>query len=70
MTTLTYGKDPIKMSEITTALLPHSQRRQNLGEESHGDDLYVKGSQPCGRKQDKGSRAKGRRPNSSGRTLV
>ncbi|KAL0440732.1 UNVERIFIED_CONTAM: Retrovirus-related Pol polyprotein from transposon TNT 1-94 [Sesamum radiatum] len=44
MTTLTYGKEIIKVDEITAALLAHNQRKQNARETSHDDSLYVKGN--------------------------
>jgi len=34
VTTLTYGKETIKVEEITTTLLAHNQRKQNAGESS------------------------------------
>ena len=34
VTTLTYGKETIKVEEITAALLAHNQRKQNAGESS------------------------------------
>ncbi|KAL0285042.1 UNVERIFIED_CONTAM: Retrovirus-related Pol polyprotein from transposon TNT 1-94, partial [Sesamum angustifolium] len=42
VTTLTYGKETIKVDEITAALLAHNQQKQNVGESSYGDSLYVK----------------------------
>ncbi|KAL0440383.1 UNVERIFIED_CONTAM: Retrovirus-related Pol polyprotein from transposon TNT 1-94 [Sesamum latifolium] len=53
MTTLTYGKEIIKVDEITSVLLAHNQRKQNAGESSHGDSLYVKGNQDRGWKLEK-----------------
>ncbi|GMI70741.1 hypothetical protein HRI_000743400 [Hibiscus trionum] len=53
VTTLTYGKETIKFEEITAALLAHNQRRQNTGESSHADGLYVKGNHNRGRKSEK-----------------
>ncbi|GMJ01306.1 hypothetical protein HRI_003799800 [Hibiscus trionum] len=50
VTTLTYKKETIKVEEITAALLAHNQRRQNTGESSHVDGLYVKGNHDRGRK--------------------
>ncbi|KAL0396276.1 UNVERIFIED_CONTAM: Retrovirus-related Pol polyprotein from transposon TNT 1-94 [Sesamum calycinum] len=50
VTTLTYGKETIKVEEITAALLAFNQQKQNIRESSHGDSLYVKGNQDCGRK--------------------
>ncbi|KAK4414013.1 hypothetical protein Salat_2814100 [Sesamum alatum] len=44
VTTLTYGKEMIKVDEITAALLAHNHRKQNAWETSHGDSLYVKGN--------------------------
>jgi len=46
VTTLTYGKETIKVEEIVAALLAHYQRKQNAGESySQGDSLYIKGGQ-------------------------
>ncbi|KAF1877779.1 hypothetical protein Lal_00038088, partial [Lupinus albus] len=45
VTKLTYEKDSIKLDVITYALLSHTQRRHNVGEDSQDDGLYVKGSQ-------------------------
>jgi len=54
VTTLTYGKETIKVEEITAVLLAHNQRKQNAGESSsQGDSLYIKGGQERGRKQEK-----------------
>ncbi|KAL0400149.1 UNVERIFIED_CONTAM: hypothetical protein Sradi_2358200 [Sesamum radiatum] len=50
VTTLTYGKETIKVDEITAASSTHNQRKQNAGESSHGDSLYVKGNQDHERK--------------------
>ncbi|KAK4413408.1 Retrovirus-related Pol polyprotein from transposon TNT 1-94 [Sesamum alatum] len=55
VTTLTYGKKTIKVVEITAALLTYNQRKQNAGESSHGDSLYVKGNQERRRKLEDGS---------------
>jgi len=53
VTTLTYGKETIKVEEITAVLLAHNQRKQNAGESSsQGDSLYIKGGQEHGRKQE------------------
>ncbi|KAL0401657.1 UNVERIFIED_CONTAM: Retrovirus-related Pol polyprotein from transposon TNT 1-94 [Sesamum latifolium] len=54
VTTLTYGKETIKVAEIIAALLAHNQRKQNAGESSHGDSLYVKGNHDRGWKLEKG----------------
>ncbi|KAL0337525.1 UNVERIFIED_CONTAM: hypothetical protein Scaly_2027600 [Sesamum calycinum] len=53
VTTLTYGKETIKVDKITAALLSHNQWKQNARESSHGDSLYVKGNQDRGRKSEK-----------------
>ncbi|KAL0373808.1 UNVERIFIED_CONTAM: Retrovirus-related Pol polyprotein from transposon TNT 1-94 [Sesamum radiatum] len=53
VTTLTYGKETIKVDEITAALLAHNQQKQNAGGSSHGDSLYIKGNQDRGRKFEK-----------------
>jgi hypothetical protein len=44
VTTLTYGKEDIKVEDIVAALLAHDQRRKNNAtEESFGDAYLVKG---------------------------
>ncbi|KAE8681319.1 hypothetical protein F3Y22_tig00111330pilonHSYRG00089 [Hibiscus syriacus] len=53
VTTLTYGKETINVEEITAALLAHNQRKQNAGESSQADSLYVKGNRDRGRKPEK-----------------
>ncbi|KAE8664701.1 hypothetical protein F3Y22_tig00112738pilonHSYRG00078 [Hibiscus syriacus] len=53
VTTLTYEKETIKVEEITAALLAHNQRKQNVGESSQADSLYVKGNRDRGRKPEK-----------------
>ncbi|KAL0324608.1 UNVERIFIED_CONTAM: hypothetical protein Scaly_2427900 [Sesamum calycinum] len=50
---LIYRKETIKVDEIIIALLAHNQRKQNAGENSHGDSLYVKGNQDHGWKLEK-----------------
>ncbi|KAE8721509.1 hypothetical protein F3Y22_tig00015910pilonHSYRG00102 [Hibiscus syriacus] len=58
VTTLTYGKETINVEEITAALLAHNQRKQNAGESSQADSLYVKGNRDCGRKPEKAGSGK------------
>ncbi|KAE8721388.1 hypothetical protein F3Y22_tig00016106pilonHSYRG00031 [Hibiscus syriacus] len=58
VTTLTYGKETIKVEEITTALLAHNQRKQNIGESSQADSLYVKGNRDRGQKPKKAGSGK------------
>ncbi|KAE8672931.1 hypothetical protein F3Y22_tig00111833pilonHSYRG00028 [Hibiscus syriacus] len=53
VTTLTYEKETINVEEITAALLAHNQRKQNTGESSQADSLYVKGNRDRGRKTEK-----------------
>jgi len=44
VTTLTYGKEDVKVDEIVTALLGHEQRRKNnLSEDSSGGAFVVRG---------------------------
>ena len=44
VTTLTYGKEDIKVDEIVTALLGHEQRRNNiLSEDPFGGAFVVRG---------------------------
>ncbi|KAE8715770.1 hypothetical protein F3Y22_tig00110160pilonHSYRG00432 [Hibiscus syriacus] len=58
VTTLTYGKETINVEEITAALLAHNQRKQNAGENSQADSLYVKGNRDRGRKPEKAGSGK------------
>jgi cell division cycle protein 20 (cofactor of APC complex) len=58
VTTLTYGKEDVKVDEIITALLGHEQRRKNsLSEDSSGGAFVVRGDHNGEDK--KGSRKKG-----------
>jgi hypothetical protein len=60
VTTLTYGKEDIKMEDIVAALLAHDQRRKNNAmEESSGDALLVKGDRGVDNKR--GNKKKGPR---------
>ncbi|KAL0284885.1 UNVERIFIED_CONTAM: Retrovirus-related Pol polyprotein from transposon TNT 1-94 [Sesamum calycinum] len=71
VTTLTYGKETIKIDEIIAALLAQNQWKQNAGESSHGDSLYVKGNQDRGRKSEKeGSGKRNSRSKSRGRKTI
>ncbi|GMI64410.1 hypothetical protein HRI_000110300 [Hibiscus trionum] len=68
VTTLTYGKETIKVEEIIATLLAHNQRRQNTGESSHADGLYVKGNHDRGRKsENEGSGRRNSRSKSRGK---
>ncbi|KAE8715745.1 hypothetical protein F3Y22_tig00110160pilonHSYRG00324 [Hibiscus syriacus] len=58
VTTLTYGKETIKVENITAALLAHNQRKQNAGESSQADSLYVKGNRDRERKPEKAGSGK------------
>ncbi|KAE8680841.1 pentatricopeptide repeat-containing protein [Hibiscus syriacus] len=58
VTTLTYGKETINVEEITAALLAHNQQKQNTGESSQADSLYVKGNRDRGRKPEKAGSGK------------
>ncbi|KAL4354189.1 hypothetical protein GQ457_06G004440 [Hibiscus cannabinus] len=42
VTTLTYGKETIKVEEITATLLAHNHQKHNAGESFHAGGLYVK----------------------------
>ncbi|CAA0830831.1 Probable prolyl 4-hydroxylase 11 [Striga hermonthica] len=56
VTILTYGKETIKTEEVTSALLAHNQRKQNSGESSsQSDNLYVKGNQDRGKRENEES---------------
>ncbi|KAK4422118.1 Retrovirus-related Pol polyprotein from transposon TNT 1-94 [Sesamum alatum] len=70
VTTLTYGKEMIKVDEITAALLAHNQWKQNAGESSHGDSLYVKGNQERGRKLEECSGKWNSRSKSRGKKTI
>ena len=57
VTTLTYGKEDVKVDEIVTALLGHEQRRKNkLSEDSSGGAFVVGCDHSAGDK--KGNRKK------------
>ncbi|MCI23663.1 retrotransposon protein putative Ty1-copia subclass [Trifolium medium] len=43
VTTLTYDKDSITLTSITSAVLSHGQRRQNTEGGSQGEGFYVQG---------------------------
>ncbi|KAE8721016.1 hypothetical protein F3Y22_tig00017599pilonHSYRG00003 [Hibiscus syriacus] len=58
VTTLTYEKVTIKVEEIIAALLAHNQRKQNAGECSQADSLYVKGNRDRGRNPEKAGSGK------------
>ncbi|KAE8655753.1 Retrovirus-related Pol polyprotein from transposon TNT 1-94 [Hibiscus syriacus] len=58
VTTLTYEKETINVEEITVALLAHNQRKQNTGESSQADSLYIKGNRDRGRKTEKAGSGK------------
>ncbi|KAE8655249.1 hypothetical protein F3Y22_tig00117034pilonHSYRG01568 [Hibiscus syriacus] len=58
VTTLTYGKETINVEVITAALLAHNQRKQNAGENSQADSLYVKGNRDRGRMLEKAGSGK------------
>ena len=57
VTTLTYGKEDIKVDEIVTALLGHKQRRKNnLSEDPSGGTFVVRGDHNA--KDKKGNKKK------------
>ncbi|KAL4282749.1 hypothetical protein GQ457_16G016450 [Hibiscus cannabinus] len=71
VTSLAYGKETINVEEIIAALLAHNQRKQNAGESSHADSLYVKGYQDHGRKsENEGSGRRNSRSKSRGRKTI
>ena len=46
ITTLTYGKETIKLEDVTAALLSYDMRKRNNAEEvAHGEGLLVNGGQ-------------------------
>jgi hypothetical protein len=58
VTTLTYGKEAVKVDDILAALFAHEQRRKNnAGESSSGDAFFVKGDR--GRETNKKKKKKG-----------
>ncbi|KAK2425531.1 secreted RxLR effector protein [Trifolium repens] len=60
VTTLTYGKETITLTSITSALLSHGQRRQNSEGGSQGEGLYVQGGSDRGRNKGKAGSGKKR----------
>ncbi|KAL0381216.1 UNVERIFIED_CONTAM: hypothetical protein Sangu_0185900 [Sesamum angustifolium] len=71
VTTLTYRKETIKVDEIIAALLAHNQQKQNVGESSHGDSLYVKGNQDHGWKlENESSEKQNSRSKSRGKKTI
>ena len=53
VTTLTYGKEDVKVDEIFNALLNHEQRRKNnLSEDSFGGTFVVRGNHNAEDKKD------------------
>ena len=51
VTTLIYGKETIKVEEITAALLALNQLKQNASEESQGEGMVVRGNLKRGKRQ-------------------
>ncbi|KAK4382511.1 Retrovirus-related Pol polyprotein from transposon TNT 1-94 [Sesamum angolense] len=61
----------LDVDEITAALLAHNQRKQNAGESSHDDSLYVKGNQDRGRKlENEGFGKRNSRSKSRGKKMI
>src|ERR1044072_2567871 len=55
VTTLTYGKDTVKLDDISSTLLAHEHRSRGVEEGgSSGDGLFVKGGAERGRGKEKG----------------
>ena len=50
VTTLMWGKETLKLEEITSVLLAFNQRKKANNMSSHGEGLVAKGNQECGRK--------------------
>ena len=60
VTTLTYGKEDVKVDEIVTALLGHEQRRKNnLSKDSSGCAFVVRGDHNAEDKKDNKKKKKG-----------
>src|ERR1044072_2177806 len=71
VTTLTYGKDTVKLHVISSTLLAHEQRSRGVEEGgSSGDGLFVKGDADRGRGKERGdsSRKKKKRFKSKDRS--
>ncbi|KAG2674861.1 hypothetical protein I3760_13G157100 [Carya illinoinensis] len=47
--TLMWGKKPLELEEITSALLGFHQRKKATDENSQGEGLVVRGNKECGR---------------------
>src|ERR1044072_3203380 len=55
VTTLTYGKDTVKLDDISSTLLTHEQRSRGVEEKGgSGDGLFVKGGAERGRGKEQG----------------
>ena len=55
VTTLTYGKDTVKLDDISSTLLAHEQRSRSVAEKGgSGDGLFVKGGAERGRGKEQG----------------
>src|ERR1044072_1255829 len=55
VTTLTYGKDTVKLDDISSTLLAHEQRSRSVEEKGgSGDGLFVKGGAERGRGKEQG----------------
>ncbi|KAL4324111.1 hypothetical protein GQ457_11G021170 [Hibiscus cannabinus] len=70
VTTLTYGKEKIKVEEITATLLAHNQWKHNKNESFHIDGLCVKGNQDRERKLEESSKRRNSRSKSRGKKTI
>jgi hypothetical protein len=67
VTTLTLGKETLKLEDVTGVLLAFHRRKKNIDENSQGEGLVVKGNHERGRSNNRGdskgknSRSKSRR---------
>ena len=67
VTTLTWGKKSLELEDVIVGLLAFHQKKKNIGENSQGKGLVVKGNYEHGRSSNKGdsegknSRSKSRR---------
>jgi hypothetical protein len=66
VTTLTWGKETLKLEDVTGALLAFHQRKKNIDENSQGEGLVVKGNHEHGRSNNKGD-SKGKNSQSKSR---
>ena len=69
VTILLYGKETLKLEEVSEALLDHYQWKHKDSVESSGEGLIVKGYQDRGRKKDKDDKSARERSKSKSKTV-